>query len=332
MDRCRIYDNSGSGVAVSLSSPAILNCVIHNNGGDGVHLEEADGTIIRNDTIVYNSGFGVNRVYGSNPSVANCILWKNNNNGVQYYGCSPTYSCYDPNDPNDATDVPDPTYHNITADPNFISAENYNYHLAYDSPCKNKGKTDLVIPGELDMDGFNRIDDTIVDMGADEVDCEDVYNPLDWNADGLVNMLELARFSAAWLSADPNNDPNRSENWDPTCDLDEDLDVDIDDLVLLCYEWLWRACWLDPNDLPMAMMLAPGGGETMSFSAASLSASASSAKTAPAAESIPLATLEDIVAFLEDIYNDNEEFQLGYSPQEWQEFIDEVKATWDDSW
>jgi hypothetical protein len=35
-----------------------------------------------------------------------------------------------------------------------------------------------------------------------------------------------------------------------------------------------------------------------------------------------------MTAWLEDIYNDNEEFQLGYSSQEWQEFIDLVRDSW----
>jgi len=334
IDRCQIYDNSGSGVAVSLSSPAILNCVIHNNGGDGVYLEDADETIIRNDTLVYNGELGVNWHEGSaEPDVANCILWGNNENngGVQYIGCSPTYSCIDPNDPNDATDVPDPIYHNITANPNFISAENYNFHLAYDSPCKDKGNRNLVGLDELDMDGFDRIYEPNVDMGADEVDCEDVYHPLDWNADGIINMKEIPKFAAAWLSVDPNYyDPNNydpnyhSSGWDPECDIaGVNHTVDIEDLVSLADEWLWWACWWDEEAMMGMMMMAPSGGGM------ELSAGSWSAKAVPVEEeAVPMATLEEMTAWLEEIYGDNEEFQLGYTQQEWQEFIDEVKATW----
>ena len=182
------------------------------------------------------------------------------------------------------------------------------------------------------MDNDERVFGDTVDMGADEVNCEEVYNPLDWNADGLVNMPELAKFSAAWLSTDPNNDPNYAENWDPECDINDDLIVDIVDLASLADEWLWWACWWDEEEMMGMMMMAPGGGESMSLSTASFSASASSAKIAPVEEVVPMATLEEMTAWLEEIYGDNEEFQLGYSPQEWQEFIDEVKASWYESY
>jgi len=348
IEHCQIYDCGQYGIYAAYSIPTILNTCLYHNDSDGIYLyNPSSAPTIRNNTIADNDGYAVYSDYGSAPAIDNCILWGNNQSGDRYqlFGCLAYYSCLsDPNDPNGVNDIPDQTYHNITADPNFpYPAESYNYHLAYDSPCKDKGDSNLVIPGELDMDGEYRIDDTIeiVDMGADEVHCEDVYNPLDWaGADGLVNLLEFSDMAAAWLSMDPNQtpepDPNDSANWNPICDLDKDLDVDIDDLVLLCDEWLWRACWRDTEEMMGMMMMAPGGGESFSedgmHSIPYQSTLAVPVEEEAVEAAVPMATLEEMTAWLEEIYGDNEEFQLGYSPQEWQEFIDEVKASWDDSW
>ena len=70
-------------------------------------------------------------------------------------------------------------------------------------------------------------------IGADEVySCDDdlseddIYKSLDWNADGVINLVEFSEFSAAWLSHDPNEftdpnfiDPNDSINWNDKCNI-----------------------------------------------------------------------------------------------------------------
>ena len=77
--------------------------------------------------------------------------------------------------------------------------------LSFSSPCKNAGSNTGVGAEELDIDGDPRIDNTTVDIGVDEVLCENIYHPLDWNADGVVNMNEFYDLSAAWLSVAPND-------------------------------------------------------------------------------------------------------------------------------
>jgi hypothetical protein len=141
------------------------------------------------------------------------------------------------------------------------------------------------------MDNRTRVLGTAVDRGAYEIECEDVSNELDWNADGLVNLIEFAKFSGAWLSHDPNDpgittDPNLinephyvdpityaywQEHWDPACNLDDTSDtdteyeIDLADLVIFCGDspenWLWKACWKD--DELYEMMGMSGGGESM---------------------------------------------------------------------
>jgi len=113
-----------------------------------------------------------------------------------------------------------------------------------------------VLLDEYDIDGNDRIfTNYVVDMGADEVSCFDVYNELDFSADGLVNLKEFSYFSAAWdtieltepnLPTDPNDpDYYRLHNWNEKCDLVADGIIDISDLAVFAGDWLWQACWRD---------------------------------------------------------------------------------------
>ncbi len=144
----------------------------------------------------------------------------------------------------------------------------------------------MTYTGQVDIDGegTDRKYGTYVDIGADEVySCDEpltednISNDLDWNADGIVNLHEFSKFSAAWLSHDPNDpawladpnlaDPNLSEGWYEwkyICNLDATGDsqytIDLADFSLFCDEWLWAACWkLEQINEAMVMF----GGESM---------------------------------------------------------------------
>ena len=161
-----------------------------------------------------------------------------------------------------------------------------NYHLAYNAFCKDKANPYLNYTGQVDMDGegIDRRYGDSVDIGADEVyDCEDdylsdldVHNALDFDADGIVNYVEFADFSKAWLSCEPNfpGDPN---NWNPVCNLDQTGDsahkIDLADLELFVSDtpWLWIACW-KLEELTETMQMS-GGGELLMSMPASFSAS-----------------------------------------------------------
>jgi len=294
---CRIGLNDGDGIQAAAATVTIENCIIAGNGraprkAYGVHLvTPTQPPIIRNSFIVHN---GLEGVYheptpspptGTStgdqqpPQVRSCVLWCNNDNGPQIGGEHVvTYSCvYDPNqlaDPNQPPPTepiqPDPNG-NFCADPGF--AYGYctdpnamlNLHLAADSPCIDRGRPDAPHDDREDIDREPRLLGPRVDIGADEVDpdCTDTAHPLDWNADGLVNLRELYRFAQAWQTVDPNHplcnpqhpdyvadpnvpgyiSPNDKTRFDPRCDLDGDRDVDLEDLCRFCEHWLWRACW-----------------------------------------------------------------------------------------
>jgi len=58
----------------------------------------------------------------------------------------------------------------IDADPMFIDASSGDFHLRYDSPCRDAGLTYFLDLVTEDFDGNDRFSGTDVDMGADEFD------------------------------------------------------------------------------------------------------------------------------------------------------------------
>lgn len=274
INNCNIHNNFRDGILAEYSMLELRNSVICENGSDdsyyGININNSgSNSEIRNNTIVHNSNEGIRHAGTNQPDVRNNILWHNNMQdelqkqlvgiSARYYNC-----IYDPNDPQGSS-TPDANG-NITADPNFAySYPVYGYyHINSGSPCRDMGDPDeqnYVQADEVDMDGDDRDLDGNVDMGADEVACEDTSNPIDWNGDGIINLKEFSILSSAWLTQDPNSpsypnpnnpDPNDVYAWyvldaGPKADLNQDSYVDLYDLIEFCEDspqgWLWQACW-----------------------------------------------------------------------------------------
>ena len=121
----------------------------------------------------------------------------------------------------------DPGSHNISADPNFAGIDNF--HILPISPCVDAGDPEAVIPAESkDIDGEQRLFESIVDIGADEV----VKNIADFNIDGIVDILDLNTFTAQWLTA-----------GDEQTDLFDDDFIDLADYTIFTEQWLWKGAW-----------------------------------------------------------------------------------------
>jgi parallel beta-helix repeat protein len=251
MDNCTIEDNGQDGINPDQgSSVAITSCIIRNNVANGIFHREAGGLIIanswihdndrgiylyktealvkvRNNMIVYNSQDGVYRNQGTAPEISNCILWGNDGD---LNNCTATYSCIEDGDAGEG---------NIATDPNFAysNPELYNFHLNPISPCIDVGDSNDVEVGEVDIDGDERIYNGVVDMGADEVVCEDVYSKSDLNGDGIADSVDHLKIIKAWLSDEV------AGNWDSECDLDGDGFVDMRDFAIFGAKWQWEACW-----------------------------------------------------------------------------------------
>ena len=294
LDHCTVTEHEGFGIYAENATPVIKNCIVSNSAQGIKILNPIEPPIIFNSTIVMNNDYGVSFSDNHNsegdpnyldyPDIQNCIVYYNS--GVQVAGFNPdmvaAYCCIqDCNEPQGTTNINDaPQF--AYADANNIPVKG-NYHLVYNSPCKDMGNPNHNNDnfGFFDMDQLDRIVNYCVDMGADEIDCEDVSNPLDWNADGLINLYEFSKFSAAWLSHDPNDpawlanpnlvDPNLVGGWYEwkyLCNLDTTEDsqyeIDLADLIAFFEDdpqvWLWTACWKQSQFEEYGMS---GGGESM---------------------------------------------------------------------
>ncbi len=355
VDHSIICDNNGSGINGSADIISVTNCWIHHNGVTGLNLTAcSSGSELRNCTIVYNAGKGIDGTT-ANLDVINNILWDNNSAAQQYSGgCVPANCCY-----NHATLTcgdPDPnSLGNIYCDPCFAYTDETlgNFHLSGDSPCIDEGDNTNVITGETDIDNEDRINGTYVDMGADEYySCDSgISCTLDYNADGVVNLKEFALFERAWLNHDPN-DPNLDDeptaNWDVRCDLDSDYDVDLDDFQIFVDStnaetfgyWLWQACWYDSDSTAVAMMRTATVPESTVLSDAQIESGRQARwrKNQPEHEYTTYETVvmvEDIIEIIENEWLTNPDFQEEISEEQYKEsmqmlldWLDELLTEW----
>jgi hypothetical protein len=171
----------GGGVVVAdTTQPVTLtnNVIAANSGSSGIDAINFGDIRIINNTVVDNSGTGIDvlawPITPTEPftaTIVNNVVFNNSDCGIQgqnglaliadyndvysnaYNYCSLAY--------------PPAGTHNISADPQFVSASTGNYHLAFGSPAMNAGtNTNAPI---FDKDGVIRPQMGKVDMGAYEV-------------------------------------------------------------------------------------------------------------------------------------------------------------------
>lgn len=251
INNCKIYANQSDGIRTEDSTSTTLNSLIYRNGlGSippyiayyGINLvNPSNSPTIRNNTIIQNINEGIRRSGGSLPEIKNCIVYYNGGD-LQLLGLNPDsvadYSCIQ-----DCNEIPtNSNFNDIPGfayiDPNNNQPFVGNYRLAYNSLCVNTGDDNDY--DEFDMDGEARVYGTLVDRGADEVFAcdqdlseDDIYNALDWNIDGTIDMEELSLFAAAWLNF----------GYDPIHDLNSDSAVNLKDYAIFSQDWQWTACW-----------------------------------------------------------------------------------------
>lgn len=178
-------DKWGGGIYCIGSSPTIEDNIITENMayyGGGIYFYYYSSPTIINNTIMNNTadyfGGGISCLYSS-PTITNTILWDNSaptGPEIRIGGSSPpstlTISYSDVEGGQSSVHVEPGSILNwgdgmIDADPLFADPANNDFHLTWDSPCRNTGDNSAVI--ELyDFEGDPRIHDGTVDMGADE--------------------------------------------------------------------------------------------------------------------------------------------------------------------
>lgn len=361
VDNSHLMRNGEFGVFSSGSTPTLRNSIISESslveqGRAGIHLYKPKySPVLHNLTVANNMAEGVyfeddadatgdpnNLDY---PDLQNSIIYYNNNGGQQITGANPDLVAYycciqDCNEPAGTTNFNEEPQFAYTVDPAGAPDPN-NYHLAATSRCVNNGNLFLDYTNQVDIDGegVNRQYGSAVDIGADEVyDCHDnylseadVHNNLDWNADGIVNLVEFNEFSAAWLShnpedpawlADPNLvDPNSAAAWNPRCNLNDTgsstYSIDLDDLRVFLNDWLWVACWkLEEINTAIAQseslsaqsqsLMVESSAVESSLSEASLEESSLESsslveETAEEQRDVSAQTLIDIIGFLNEV-------------------------------
>ena len=140
------------GDASTGSSEAVRNNTIAANAatyGGGIYLMAMSSASVCNNIVAFNSS-GIRKESGSGtPALRkNCVY---GNTDYAYAGIS-----------QGSTD--------ILSDPQLASLTYGNYHIQPGSPCRNAGSNSDVISGYTDFEGQTRIQNTTVDIGADESD------------------------------------------------------------------------------------------------------------------------------------------------------------------
>jgi uncharacterized repeat protein (TIGR01451 family) len=361
VENCWLRQNMRNGVYCGNSTPTIINSVITESdmameGRAGVMLfNPASTPRLQNLTIAHNKTMGIGLMGSRLPELQNCIVYHNGGSALAGFTAdqAASYCCIE-----DCNSVNS----NISVDPEFAYFDPNNVRIMATSPCHDSGLTLSENYSQKDMDDRDRVLGIAVDRGAYEIECEDTSNSMDWNADGLINLYEFNFFSKAWLAHDPNEpglaDPNMAANWNPQCNLDatdgSTYEIDLADLMVFLGDapWLWKACWLDLEELEMQQM-SSGSGESMltlsSSEIVTLSADEGMAKAVipvqaeiqsdsmaeseallvveekPVTEQI--ADLQDSITFLESLWSENTDIQQTIDPNDWQEFMDSVSQS-----
>lgn len=247
---CIIAGNSaahrGGGLYAYWSSPTFINC-----------------TVIGNKAL---EGGGIGSFRESNPAVINCIVRDNiapdgNQlaliNTIRVWPWAlPTWMTVSFSDVEggqaqaqiDAGCTLNWGSGNIDTDPNFVEPGHWdvnnpgdpnddffvigNYHLLPISGCIDLGdNTSLPPDSTSDIDGEERVFNSIVDIGADEV----ITNPFDLDTDGRVDYYEIDVLTDEWLLTTP---PLQT-------DFNSDGIVNFEDFAPFAQQWLWTAAWLE---------------------------------------------------------------------------------------
>jgi len=159
-----ITNNTGVGLRTGTGDIGLLNCLIAGNGapeGTGGILNTSAALTLVNCTITDNSGAGISGY--SAPFITNCIIYGHTDDVPPFWPIGAVSYC----DIGDGDYVG--SYGNITCDPEFVHAPNGDYHITWNSCCRNAG-TCSGAP-VIDFEGDARPDPAsgLCDIGFDEI-------------------------------------------------------------------------------------------------------------------------------------------------------------------
>ncbi len=156
--RCIVTGNRAGFLGGGVYRGIINQCLLVGNRiGDGNIGDGAFESTLNNCTVVGHPGTAV-----AYSSIDNCIVYSN---GTNYFGCGFSHSCTTP-DPGGTG--------NITDDPQFVDETAGNYRLLASSFCVGMG-VNTNVNETMDLDGNPRIVYGKLDMGAYEVQTQDLF-------------------------------------------------------------------------------------------------------------------------------------------------------------
>jgi hypothetical protein len=261
---CRFFANEADviGGGIHLSAPGstlMADCLFAGNrsGGSGGAISSANGApgslSVVNCTMHDNQAAAAGAIYADDsPVVRGSVLWGNAPDQVPPGLASVEYSLVEGGYPGAGNIDLDPLF----ADPdgpdgNPNTFEDNDYSLAAGSPAIDAGNSDALPPDTFDIDADGdvveplpldlagaprRVDDPatrdtgvgappIVDMGAYEFQAAGC--PADFNADGVLNILDFVAFQLAWVAQEPAAD----------CDANGAFNI----LDFVCFQQLFQA-------------------------------------------------------------------------------------------
>ena len=208
---------SGGGIAIDAGTILLTNNIIAGNSasssGGGLSVSPSIILNLINNTITENSvsgsGGGVyfNIGGGAVAHVYNNIIWGNeaqtDGDDIFIAGYGPTKEFYYNNFHEIAgTGTWDySSGNNIDVAPLFVDSANGDYQLSAGSLCINAGTNTAPQLPSTDIDGYPRIGDGVVDMGAYEHSTTELH-PADTNQNWNLEADESSAYGVAWKNGD----------------------------------------------------------------------------------------------------------------------------------
>lgn len=171
--------------------------------GGGLFQEGAGAPVVVNNTIVENAGLNDGgAMYTRNDFVLANNIIAFNTTGVQGETAFTlaNHNLYFGNTNGDLPGLPASGAGDVSADPQIVRDQYGNYHIQPTSPARNAGSNAVVLTGDTDIDGQPRIQQTTVDVGADE-------------SDGVTAFVDVEPIAFVKAATDGGSDANGGGSW-----------------------------------------------------------------------------------------------------------------------